>query len=49
MSLKCKEYSIALEDATKLKDVNALAEIVRSCDNSSIRTTAERTLASYQK
>ena len=49
MSLKCKEYSLALEDATKLRDVNALAEIARDCDNSAIRNGAESALASYQK
>ena len=49
MSLKCKEYSLALEDATKLRDVNALAEIARVGENSAIRKGAESALASYQK
>lgn len=49
MSLKCKEYSLALENATKLRDVNALAVIARDCDNSAIRKGAESALASYQK
>lgn len=48
MSLKCKSYSTALEDATKLKDASALEEIVRNCEDASVRNSAESVLASYR-
>ena len=48
MSLKCKSYSTALEDATKLKDVSALEEIARNCEDASVRNSAESVLASYR-
>ena len=43
MSLKCGAFEIAVSDASKLKDVDALKEICQNCNDDLIRDTAQRT------
>lgn len=42
--MECKAYNIALPDAVKLKDVNALNEIYQNCDDEDVKDSARRTL-----
>ena len=42
-SLKCGAFEIAVADATKLKDIEALKEICQKCEDDLIRDTAQRT------
>lgn len=49
LSLRCKEFSLAVADAVKLKDVHALTEISQTCEDELIKETAEKALASFNK